>query len=112
MDDQLKSIITDLGKENGSRFFFSRFIFYNIILNYIDNNNSEHRLLLKMANTGYISSIAKGYNSNDEKERIIHTLYDNESIDRLIAGDFVNTLSYIVDTIIKQEKKESENQKN
>ena len=111
MDDQLKSIITDLGKENGSRFFFSRFIFYNIILNYIDNNNSEHRLLLKMANTGYISSIAKGYNSNDEKERIIHTLYDNESIDRLIAGDFVNTLSYIVDTIIKQEKKESENQK-
>jgi len=111
MDNHLKSIITDLGKENGSRFFTSRVIFKNIISNYIDNNNTEHRLLLKIANTGYISSIARCYNSNDDKERIINTLYDNESIDKQIASDFVNTFSNIVDIIIKQEKKESENQK-
>jgi hypothetical protein len=109
MDDNLISIITDLGKENGSRFFFNRFIFKNLISNNIDNNNSEHRLLLKIANAGYISSIAKCYNSNDEKERIINALYDYESIDKIIAGDFVNTLSNIVDIAMKAEKQKNEN---
>jgi len=111
MDDHLISIITDLGKENGSRFFFSRFGFKNSIKNYFDNSNSEHRLLLKMANTGYIMKIAKYYNSNDEKERIINALYDDESIDKLIASDFVNILSNIVDNIKRQEIKENESRK-
>jgi len=64
-----------------------------------------------MANAGHISSIAKYYNSDYDKKRIIKALYDNESIDKIIATDFVNTLSNIVDIIIKQEIKENENQK-
>ena len=111
MDEHLLSIITDLGREYGSRFFFSRFIFKSSFLNYFDNSNSEHRLLLKMADTGYILKIAKYYNCNDEKERIINALYDDESIDKLIATDFVNALSNVIDIMIKQEIKENDNQK-
>jgi len=108
MNSELVSLLTELGKENGSNFFLNRIIFRSLFSKYYDDNNNEHRLLLKIANSGYIARIAKYHNSNEKKETIINTLYEDESIDKYIAADYVEKISKIIENVIIYEKEQEE----
>ena len=101
MNADLLSALETIGKENGSIYFINRTLFKNIISKYYNENNNEYKLLMRLANAGYLSSIAKDCDKND---KIISDLYEDESIDKDKATDFVESLSRLFNTIKQEEK--------
>jgi hypothetical protein len=97
MDKNVINILKDIADKHRIKPFIKRELLNALLLIHLEGKfKNEIKLLIRISNAGYISSLAKMKNINNEKERIAKCLYDDESIDKNIASEAVDLLSNVI----------------
>jgi hypothetical protein len=97
MNKKVSKILLDIAEEHRIEAFRNRKIFKDLLSSYLNGHFiHEAKLLIRVSDAGYISSLVRSKDIFAEKERLINCLYDDESIDKNISLELLELLLDVI----------------
>ncbi|MDR1895301.1 MAG: hypothetical protein LBR10_00740 [Prevotellaceae bacterium] len=92
----LKNVLSEISNIHGLKAFINRHFLCEVLSNYLNTDyKKEAKLLIRVAKAGYVANIAKS-NKVKNKEIINRQLHEDESIDKKIVEQLVDSLFDVI----------------